>query len=190
MRLTTVLAASAALSGILIAAVAADFESPPDEPPAVSLRPSQVAGENFQVEDPVHSDGLMHHYVVQTRFGDFAAYGRNALIIRLREVAALTTIAKTSDADVVFKSVGRGIQEDAKSVVQVARNPIGTALGIPKGIAHLFGGFRAQAEEVAQQGKKTLHGSDSASAGSPGPPAVLRPRPSDRPSVTRIATWA
>ena len=167
MRLT-ILAASAALSGVFMAAAAADFESPPDESPAASLAPAPVAGENFLVEDPVHSDGLMHHYLLQTRFGVFAAYGRTALTTRLREVAALTTIAKTSDADVVFKAVGRGIQEDAKSVVQVARNPVGTVLGIPKGIGHLFGGVHARAEEVTQQGKQTLHGSDSPEAGLPG----------------------
>jgi hypothetical protein len=152
MRRLTRLAASAAVFGAaLCCAVAGDFETPGDEPPDASLTPAQVAGEGFHIQNPVHSDGLMHHYIVESRFGVFPAYGPDALAVRLREVVALRTIARTSETDVVLKSVGRGIEEDARSLVQVALNPVGTVIGIPKGIAHLLGGYRAQAGEIAAQ---------------------------------------
>src|SRR5205807_2070882 len=99
----------AMLGAALSSATAVDFEIPADEPPEASLTPTQIAGESFHVQNPVHSDGLMHHYVVESRFGLFTAYGRDALAVRLREVAALATIAKTSDTEVVLKSVSRGI---------------------------------------------------------------------------------
>src|SRR5205807_1381546 len=151
----------AVLGAALLSAAAVDFEIPADEPPEASLTPTQIAGESFHIQNPVHSDGLMHHYVVESRFGLFTAYGRDALAVRLREVAALATIAKTSDTEVVLKSVSRGIEEDARSVVQVALNPVGTVIGIPKGIAHLFSGYKAEAGEIAAQVRQTSKGGDS-----------------------------
>src|SRR5438270_23123 len=162
MRRPIIPAAGAAMLGAaLLSAAAVDFEIPADEPPEASLTPTQIAGESFHVQNPVHSDGLMHHYVVESRFGLFTAYGRDALAVRLREVAALATIAKTSDTEVVLKSVSRGIEEDARSVVQVALNPVGTVIGIPKGIAHLFSGYKAEAGEIAAQVRQTSKGGDS-----------------------------
>jgi hypothetical protein len=164
MKLLAILAANAALLGAALTASADDFEIPVDESPAESLPPTQVMGENFHVQDPVHSDGLMHHYVVDSRFGVFHAYGHDALTVRLREVAALTTIARTSDANVVLQSVSRGIQDDARAALQVAKNPIGTVLGIPKGIAHLLQGYQAQAEEISANAQKSAHAIGSQSA--------------------------
>lgn len=152
-----------ALLGVTVPGAAVDLEVPRDEPPAASLTPGQVGGDNFHIQDPVHSDGLMHHYVVESRFGVFPAYGHDALAVRLREVGALTTIAKTSEAEVFFKSVGRGMEEDARSLVQAARNPVGTVIGIPRGIAHLLGGYQAQAEEAAAE-VRSASGSDGARA--------------------------
>ena len=126
-----------------------DFDLPADEAPAASLTPAQVSGKNFQVRDPVHSDGLMHHYVVDGRFGEFAAYGRDELDLRLREIAALTRIAETSDGEVALQAVTRGIEDDVKSVVGVVKDPVGTVLGLPRGIGHLLGGYRARAGELA-----------------------------------------
>jgi hypothetical protein len=80
------------------------FERPADEPPSASLAAAQVSGPNFHVEDPVHSDGLMHRYVIDSHFGVFDAYGIDALSTRLREVAALTTLENTSDGQVVVES--------------------------------------------------------------------------------------
>ena len=125
-----------------------EFETPADEPPSASLSAAQVCGPNFHVEAPVHSDGLMHRYVIDSRFGVFDAYGIDALNTRLREIAALTTLEETSDGRVVVDSVVRGLREQAKTVVRVATHPVGTLLGIPTGIGHLLGGYRAQAQEV------------------------------------------
>jgi hypothetical protein len=58
---------------------ATDFETPPEEPAASSLPPELAAGTNFHVKEPVQSDGLMHHYLIESSFGEFAAYdGREA----------------------------------------------------------------------------------------------------------------
>jgi len=128
-----------------------NFDVPADEAPGASLTPAQVSGKDFRIRDPVHSDGLMHRYVVESRFGEFEAYGRDELDLRLREVAALTQISETSESEVALKAVARGIEGDVKSVVSVVKDPVGTVLGIPRGIGHLLGGYRARAKELSQQ---------------------------------------
>src|SRR6202453_120200 len=141
---------------------AIDFETPPAEPPTASLPTELVSGPNFHVKDPVQSDGLMHHYVIDSSFGVFPAYGQQALKIRVREMAALTELSKKSDIGVVTKTVEQGVQNDAKTVGKVVTNPIGTITGIPKGIGHLFNGAKAEANEYSDRAKNT-DGTNSAS---------------------------
>ncbi|HEX3395611.1 MAG TPA: hypothetical protein VHS76_02850 [Steroidobacteraceae bacterium] len=132
---------------------AVDFELPADEPASASLPVDLASGPNFHVHEPVESDGLMHHYVIDGRFGVFPAYGRDALRIRVREMAALTQIAKSSDVDVVAKTVEGRVQSDVKTLSQVTTHPVSTVVGIPKGIGHLFHGYRAQAGELIDDQK-------------------------------------
>lgn len=138
---------TAALGGL--AAATDPFETAPDEAPATSLTIAERTGEYFHIEAPVHSDGLMHHYVVVSQFGRFLAYGHGELTVRLREVAALSSIAKTSDSDVALQAIARGLRANANVVGDLAKNPVGAVTGIPQGIGHLFGGYRARAEEVS-----------------------------------------
>jgi hypothetical protein len=135
-------------------AAAVDFEIPPEEPAAASLAAELAAGPDFHVSEPVLSDGLMHHYVLVSRFGDFPAYGRTALGIRVREVIALNRIAKTTDIDVIAKTVSGRVRGDAKTIAQAAGNPVKTVVGIPKGVSHLFNGYKAQANELSQKAQQ------------------------------------
>jgi hypothetical protein len=161
MKLHILLAATAAFSGAALSESAGNFETPPDRPPDASLTASEVSGAGFKIQSPVRSDGLMHHYIVESRFGVFPAYGHTALATRLREVAALQILANTKDSEVVLKSVGRGAKEDVDTVAQVAKNPLKTVFGIPRGIGHLLGGYRAEAQETTRQAGQAVHPSGS-----------------------------
>jgi hypothetical protein len=172
MRIMILMAAITSLAGVTAGgATGADFEVPADEAPDASLAPAQVSGKNFNIRNPVHSDGLMHRYVVESHFGEFEAYGRDELGVRLREIAALSQIAEISDSEAALKAVTRGINEDAKAVVSVATNPVGTVLGIPRGIGHLLGGYRARAGEITSKNHKTkstdAEGADEPAANHP-----------------------
>jgi hypothetical protein len=150
---------------VLIAgsAWAVAFDTPPEEPASASLPPELATGPNFHVKDPVQSDGLMHHYVIESSFGEYPAYGQDALKIRVREMAALTELSKKTDIGVVTKTVEQSVENQAKTVRKVVTNPIGTITGIPKGIGHLFSGYKAEAGEAADQAKKDTSGSNSGS---------------------------
>jgi hypothetical protein len=151
MKLRIILAACAAQLVTLAANADTDFESPPAEPPAASLVPEQVTGENFHVVDPVQSDGLMHHYVLDSHYGVFPAYGRDALVVRLQEVAALNQIAHTSKANVILASVIRSATPDAPELILLATHPVGSVVGIPAGIVHLLGGYAAETKEFTHR---------------------------------------
>jgi hypothetical protein len=124
------------------------FETIPEQSPAQLLPASLISGPNFHVLDPIRGDGLMNHFVVDSRFGKFEAYGRAVLEKRVGEVAALTELSKKSDIDLVAGGVEEGVESEVRTAVGVVKNPLGTVTGIPKGIAHLFQGYRAQAEET------------------------------------------
>jgi hypothetical protein len=98
--------------------------------------------------DPVRGDGLMHLFVTDSRFGKFAAYGRAALELRVREIHALTELAKTSNVAIVADGVEHGMESEVKTAVAVITHPVGTVAGIPQGIAHLFHGYTAQGQEI------------------------------------------
>jgi hypothetical protein len=70
-----------------------DFEMPADEPAGASVPAAQLSGKYFHIDDPVHNDGLMHCYVLESRFGVFKAYGRGARDAPGPELAARPTIA-------------------------------------------------------------------------------------------------
>ena len=71
------------------------FEVPPEQR-AVDVLPAALAsGTDYHVVDPLRSDGLMYHYVLDDRFGRLEAYGQFALAVRVREIQALSELAKT-----------------------------------------------------------------------------------------------
>jgi hypothetical protein len=145
----------AIFAGVLSGAAPADmeFESAPDQSVEALLPDSMAAGENFKVQDPVHSDGLMHRFVIESRFGKFEAYGQVDLALRLREVAALTQLSKISPLNAVASGVGNGVMSEVSTVTDVAKRPVETLTGIPRGISHLFRGAVAEGREAASDVK-------------------------------------
>jgi hypothetical protein len=166
LALLLLLASTCPLAGAA-AATTDDFDTAPDRSPGELLPAAMVAGTDFHVADPVHGDGLMNRFVLDSRFGQFNAYGRAALSIRIHEVAALTELAKTSDVQVAAGGVVQGVESEVKTATTVVTHPVQTVTGIPKGIAHLFGGYKAQGQEAVTEAKSdaaSLHG-DSSSGG-------------------------
>jgi hypothetical protein len=146
-------------------AVRADpFETVPDQAPAQLLPASLAAGRDFHVMDPVRGDGLMYLFALDSRFGRFAAYGRVALELRVREIAALTELARTSSIELVAGGVEHGVESELRTAFGVVTNPVGTVTGIPKGIAHLFHGYTAQAQELFAETGAAAKSSTSAAA--------------------------
>jgi hypothetical protein len=145
-----------------------DFETVPDRAPAELLPAPMVSGPDFHVADPVHGDGLMNHFVLDSRFGRFDAYGRAALAIRIHEIAALTELSSTSGLQVAAGGMVQGVESEVKTATGVVTHPVQTLTGIPKGIAHLFSGYKARGQEVAADARSSVKssGNQDASGGS------------------------
>lgn len=135
------------------AAVSDGFDTIPNRSPGDLLPASMVAGPNFHVLDPVHGDGLMDHFVVVSRFGSFDAYGQVALAIRIHEIAALTELSKASDVQIAAGGAVQGAASEVKTATLVVTHPVQVVTGIPKGIAHLFSGYKARGQELAADAK-------------------------------------
>ncbi len=159
--------ALAALLAVACTAVAEDFDTLAPEPVSACLPASQAAGADFHVVDPVAGDGLMHRYVLESRYGRFDAYGAEGVAGRIHEVESLATLARTTDVGVVVDAVGGRITGSAQSVIGVATHPIDTVVGIPRGISHLFRGYAAQARELGD----STGGADASGAGPAAPAA-------------------
>ena len=145
---------------------AAGFETPPALAIADVLPVALTAGTDFQVESPLYSDGLMFPFVIDSPYGQFSAYGRTALELRIHEIAALTELHRTSPAAVVAGSVTRGIGSQVGTAVTVVTHPVATITGIPRGIAHLFHGY-------VDEGRETVADVDRAVAPGDGPKAPV-----------------
>jgi hypothetical protein len=145
---------------------AAAFENPPEEAPESLLPAAMVAGESFRVVAPVRSDGLMRHYVVESPFGTFDAYGRGQLEVRIHEIEALAQIAKMSKLEVVARGVGSGIDADVHTIAKAAEHPVDTIAEIPTGVTHLFEGYIARGKEGVEEVKRANAGMSTISLGS------------------------
>jgi hypothetical protein len=152
MRISLLVACVCAPAG---AAVSDRYETVPDRAPGELLPPSMVSGPNFHVLDPVRGDGLMDHFVVVSRFGSFDAYGQAALAIRIHEIAALTELSKTSDIKIAAGGAVQGAESEVKTAALVVTHPVRTVTGIPRGIAHLFSGYKARGQELAADAKSS-----------------------------------
>src|SRR5580693_1736642 len=153
LRITMLLACGTAPL-LAVAGDAEVFDTVPVGTAAALLPPRLTAGADFHVVDPVQGDGLMNRFVLESRFGTFSAYGRQALAVRVQEVAALHELARTSDIAIVAGGVVQGAESEVETAAGVVTHPVETVAGIPKGIAHLFGGYRARGEEAASDARK------------------------------------
>jgi len=163
-RSTKLLAAAGFLTGAAVPELAG-FETVPDHPAAELLPPQLVKGPDFHLVDPVHGDGLMNRFVVDSRFGQFEAYGRVALGMRIREVAALSELDRKSKVGLLTGGVERGVESEVRAAAGVVTNPVGTVAGIPRGVSHLFHGYAARGQETVAEVQRNTNPSAGPGAG-------------------------
>ena len=83
---------SLAIAALLAVPARDDFEPPPTFEVDELLPPALRAGENFHVQDPVTSDGMVLTFRIASLFGEFEAYGLQQLAVRVHEIAAIAEL--------------------------------------------------------------------------------------------------
>src|SRR5260221_1408903 len=130
------------MAGLAFAAPAwaGDYERPPSASPA-RLLGNAAQGPGYEIANPVNSDGYLREYSLETPYGIFAIEGDQMLYMRLKELAALDAMERTTGS----QEFGNALVKAGLSPVQFAgslvTNPIGTVGNTLTGVGNLFGGI-------------------------------------------------
>ena len=138
----------AALLGVLTllaagtGAAAGQFENTPSYDPTAVLSGAS-AGSNYLVMSPVSSDGMLRHYRLRTRWGEFETIGDELLAARIKELNALHALDETNTT----KSFGQAVVKDVAAPVVFAGHmivhPVDTTQNTVAGVGQLVGGIRS-----------------------------------------------
>jgi len=114
---------------------AAGYETPPTFKASAILPAKQVKGPLFTVSETVKNDGFLNAFHITTpEFGAYDVQGKNMLLVRLQEIAALGELQKVSKSEVFMKSAGTAVVNVGKGVGQAVTNPGETVKGIGEGV--------------------------------------------------------
>lgn len=143
-------AAGLVLAGGLAAGAvaAAGYETAGPVPAASHLAAGQMAGPEWKVAPEAVNDGVFNNYTVESRFGSFAARGRDAVAVRAKEVAALVELERVSKSDVFKEAVKKSAVGSVKTVASFATRPVETVKAVPQGVSRWMKKTRYQVQET------------------------------------------
>jgi hypothetical protein len=146
----------------LSSATAQPYETPPPLEVGEILPPDMQRGEHFTVRTPVHNDGFMNHYVVESDYGQFQAYGTPALAKLIQEIGALAQLDEISKSEVFADAVKRSATGQVDAIQEFADKPVETIKGVPGGLKRSFKKYKRDANEAYETAKDvTGVGNDS-----------------------------
>ncbi len=122
----------------VLPAFAQDFEDPVTQKANDLLPAAMLEGDNYKIAIPVSSDGYTYSFTIESDFGPFEAKGKTQLAIRLQEIAAIAELKKITGSEAFAKAVGAAAMKPIESTVNVVKNPVETAKGIPGGVKRNF----------------------------------------------------
>ena len=141
--LTLVISVLASISS----AGAQEFETPPQLAASEVLPAEMQRGESFVVQEQVRNDGFMNHYVVDSDYGQFEAYGNPALAKLIQEIGALDQLEEVSKSEVFRDSVKKSATGQVEAVKEFADKPVETVKGVPGGLKRSFKKYKRDAGE-------------------------------------------
>ncbi len=129
------------------------YETPPMLEATNVLPETMQTGDHFKVKPQVQSDGVMNHYVVDSDYGQFQAYGDLALARLIKEIHAITQLDEVSKTKVFAEAAFDSATGQVKTIEAVAKHPVGTVKGLPGGVHRMFHKYKRQAKEGYQTAK-------------------------------------
>lgn len=123
-------------------AAAGQFEKTPSYDPTAVLGVAS-AGSNYVVMSSVSSDGMLRHYTLHTRWGDFDTVGDQLMAARVKELQALHALDETNTT----KSFGQALLKAGMAPVVFAGhmivNPVDTTQNTVAGVGQFVGDIRS-----------------------------------------------
>lgn len=115
-----------------------DSESTPILSPERLLEPVLLQSRLHRLAPNVPVSGGLAVFTMQTPFGEQPAEGREMLEIRVSELEAIERLAGESSWSTFVAATGEAASRTGEAVVNVVSDPLGTAAGLPSGIARYF----------------------------------------------------
>ena len=142
------------------AALTAQTRSAELEEPPFTLKASEILtaellrGEHHQVTEDVANDGFMNIYTIESEWGTFEAEGTEKLRQRIRELDAIAQLEEVTRSKAFVDAVGQKLARDARTLKEVATNPVATAKGVPGGVKRLMKRTSRQASDLSDTAKE------------------------------------
>ena len=119
-------------------AALAQFERPPNFA-AGKIPGIKIGDENYSIQDPVRSDGLLRLYTLGSPYGDIGAQGDQMAKMRIVELAALRELEKISGSESFGKALAEAGLSPLKYTGRLIVNPAQTVQETFSGIGNMFG---------------------------------------------------
>ena len=132
---------AAMLAATFVAAIPAQAQQKLERPPGYDparIPGIRAAGPNYQIANPVRSDGFMRIYVVKTKLGDSAVIGDALMRQRIVEMGALAELEKISNSEAFNKSLLDAGLSPIKYAGALVTRPGETISNTLSGIGSLF----------------------------------------------------
>jgi len=144
--------AAGLLTGVLLAAtpvlaLTEQFETPPEQDPAVVLDGKQL-GPGYAVLSPVRSDGFLRIYQVQTDLGVERIEGDGLLKLRLAEIKVLIALEGLKNDASFVDGLKQAAMKPVQFVESTVTDPVGTAKSTVSGVGRMFGRLTKGVEEA------------------------------------------
>jgi hypothetical protein len=122
------------------------YETPPMLEASDVLPEKMQSSEHFTVQSQVQNDGYMNHYLVDSDYGQFQAYGNLSLNRLIHEIHALTQLDEVSKTQVFAQAALDSATGQVKTIVEVGKYPVGTVKGMPGGMKRMFHKYKREAK--------------------------------------------
>lgn len=136
--LPSALAACLALAGTARATAGA-FEAEPQLDAADLVAAALLSGPGYTVEPKAQVLGYQARFHIRTAYGEIPAESVEMLALRIAEMPAVEAIHATSISQVLAQSAVDTATDSGAALLRIARHPIRTAAGLPRGVATYFG---------------------------------------------------
>ena len=97
-----------------------------------------LENEHFIIQEEVTNDGYLNTYNISSDFGEFSAYSRNMLEVRLKEIDALVQLQNLSKTEIFATAAIEAGLSPLTAIIDFSTRPIQTIMGIPEGVGRTF----------------------------------------------------
>ena len=133
----------------------AQYERPPNFA-AGKIPGIKIGDENYSIQDPVHSDGLLRVYTLGTPYGDLGVHGDQMVKMRIIELAALRELEKISGSESFGKALAEAGLSPLKYTGRLITNPAQTINDTFSGIGNMFGRIGANMNNMGKTNENAV----------------------------------